>query len=283
MDGVFHADPHPGNVFVTDDGRLALLDLGMMSRIPNRMRQQLLQLLLAVSDGRSEKAADLAIEMSDKVDGEAAVDVKDFRRAVGELVGAVQDATVEEMQVGALVMAIARVSVDHGIRAPRELTMLGRALLHLDAVGRELAPGFDPNAAIRRHAAEVTSASMRKQLTPAHLFSSLLETAELARHLPQRINRILERVADNDLQIRIEALDERTLVDGFQKVANRIATALILAALIVGASMLMRVRTTFAIFGYPGFAMILFLLAAAGGLLLVLDIVRHDRDLRSRR
>lgn len=281
VDGLFHADPHPGNVFVTEDGRLGLIDLGMVSRVAPEARQRLLKLLLAVGEGNGDLAAEAALEMGEVVPDR--LDERRLRRRVGELVGRFEHTAVGDMEVGKVVMEISGIAMDCGVRVPRELTMLGRALLSLDAVGRVLAPDFDPNEAIRRHAGELTSRRMRQDLSPGALLQSVLETAEMVQEMPRRVNRILGLLANNELEIRVDSLDERAVVEGFQKVANRIATGLILAALIVGASMLMQVPTEFSLFGYPGFAMLCFLGAAAGGVLLLVDILRHDREVQPRR
>ena len=99
--------------------------------------------------------------------------------------------------------------------------------------------------------------------------------------LPRRMNSILDRVANNELAIRVDAIDERRLMEGLQKIANRITMGLILAALIVGAAMLMNVPTSFRTLGYPGLAMIFFVMAAAGGVWLMLSMV--FTDVRARR
>ena len=98
----------------------------------------------------------------------------------------------------------------------------------------------------------------------------------LPRNLPGRVNRILDAVGNNDLKIKVDAIDEKIVLEGLQKVANRITLGLILAALIVGAAMLMRVETSFQILGYPGFPLIFFLIAAIAGMALVASIVFYD-------
>jgi ubiquinone biosynthesis protein len=275
VDGVFHADPHPGNVFVTDDGRLALLDLGMTAHLGTGMQEQLLKLLLAVSEGQGEDAAQVAIDIGE-IDP-ARFDERTFRRRVVDLVGQYGHATFAEIEVGKIVLEISSAASEGGVRVPRELSMLGKALLNLDSVGRALAPDFDPNATIRRLAGDITTRRMMRQASPGKILSSVLETAEFARKLPGRVNRILDVIANNQLEIKVDTIDEATLVVGFQKVANRIATGLVLAALIVGAAMLMQVETDFVIFGYPGLAMLCFLAAAGGGLALLVAILLHDR------
>ena len=94
------------------------------------------------------------------------------------------------------------------------------------------------------------------------------------------MNTILDSIAKNELTVKVDAFEEHTLIDGFQKISNRIATGLILAALIVGAAMLMRVDTPFKVFGYPGLAMLCFAGAVIGGVWLLVEIALHDRKMR---
>src|SRR4030095_6004415 len=105
-DGFFHADPHPGNLLVTGDGHLALIDLGMVARITPRMQDQLLQLLLAVSEGRGDEAADYAVRL-----GEPRPDFRreDFTRRVRDIVADYQEVSLRDLQVGRLVMQVTRV------------------------------------------------------------------------------------------------------------------------------------------------------------------------------
>ena len=276
VDGLFHADPHPGNVFITDDDRLALLDLGMVSRISPAMREKLLRLLLAVSEGRGEEAADLSLAMAES-DPDRSPDQEDFRREIVGMVGEHQDLRVQEIDVGTLVLRISRVAADNGVRMPREMTMLGKTLLNLDMVGRTLAPDFDPNAAIRSKAAQIASEQMRTHLSPGNVLASVMETADFLQKLPGRVNRILDDLANNRLRFQADVIDEDALVEGFQKVANRIATGLVVAALIVGAAMLMDIETEFRLLGYPGLAMLLFGGAVGAGVWLLYDILAHDR------
>jgi predicted unusual protein kinase regulating ubiquinone biosynthesis (AarF/ABC1/UbiB family) len=274
VDGFFHADPHPGNVFLTDDGRIALLDLGMVGRIAPTLRDQLLKLVIAVSEGKGEEAADQVDTIGERLES---YDERDLRRRVGELVGAAQHTTMGELQMGRIVMEIARMAGECGVRIPSELTMLGKTLLHLDEVGRTLDPSFDPNASIRRNSTELLQQRMRQSISPGNLFASLLEAREFMGKLPERVNKVLDLLSSNSLRLRIDGIDERELISGLQKIANRIALGLVLAALIVGAALMMQVRTPFRIFGYPGLPMIFFLVAAAGGAALAGSIVVSDR------
>ncbi len=278
-DGMFHADPHPGNVFIVN-GRIALIDLGMVARVTPGLQERLLQLLLAVSDNHPDDAATVLLEIGEC--GEEA-DRKGFHRAITELLAQHNEMSFQPPQVGRAVLMLLKVAGDHGIRLPQELAMIGKTLLNLDEIGHVLAPHFDPNAAIRRHAADITQEQIGRDLSAASLFSTAVEMKSFVQRLPVRVNRILDRLADNEFRVHVDAIDEARLMEGMQKVANRIALGLVLAALIVGAALLMDVETPFRIFGYPGLAMLLFLAAAAGGGALAVAILANDIKSRGRR
>jgi ubiquinone biosynthesis protein len=274
VDGFFHADPHPGNVFLTDDHRIALFDLGMVGHVTPQLQENLLQLLLAVSDGRGDDVAGIAIKI-----GELREDFSEntFRQSVAALVSEYQGSKMDQIQVGRVVLEITQISGDNGLRVPAELTMLSKTLLNLDLVGQTLDPKFNPNASIRRNAEKILQQHVWKAFSPTNLFGSLLEMKDLAVRLPSRLNRILDAIARNELKIKVDTIDEHVIIEGLQKIANRITLGLLLAALIVGAALLMRVETSFRIFGYPGFAILCFLGVGGGSLFLIIRILMHDR------
>ena len=273
VDGFVHADPHPGNVILTDDGRIALLDVGMVTRLSPALQEKLLQLVMAVSEGHGDEAATIALKLADERDG---ADEPQFRRRVAEMVAENRDSKLGQIQVGKVVLAITEVSGDCGFRVPSEMTMLGKALLNLDEVGRTLDADFDPNATIRRQSAELTQRRMRQSFSAGNLFGTLIETKDFVERLPARVNKILDHIANNQIAVKVDAIDEELLLQGFQKVANRITVGLVLAAMIVGAAMLMRIETSWRILGYPGLAMLFFVAAAGGGLWLMFQILVTD-------
>jgi predicted unusual protein kinase regulating ubiquinone biosynthesis (AarF/ABC1/UbiB family) len=275
VDGFFHADPHPGNVFLTDDHRIALLDLGMVGHITPQLQENLLQLLLAVSDGRGDDAATVAIKIS-ALKEDFSEDT--FRQRVAALVSEHQGSQMDQIQVGRVVLEITQISGDNGLRVPAELTLLSKTLLNLDLVGQTLDPQFDPNASIRRNAEKILRQRVWKALSSSNLLGVLLEMKDLLLRLPSRFNRILDAIAHNELQVKLETINEDVFIEGLQKIANRITLGLVLAALIISAALLMRVETSFRIFGYPGFAILCFLGVGGGGLFLIIHILMNDRS-----
>ena len=279
VDGLFHADPHPGNVFLTDDDRIALLDLGMIGRVTGTFRDNLLRLLLAISEGRGDAAAEAAVKMGEPKEG---FDRKAFDRRIADLVNENRDAILSRLNAGKVTLEITKISADCWFRLPAEFTMIAKALLNIDRVVYTLDPTFDPNAVIREQANEILEQNIIKSMAPSNLLSGVVDLKEFAEKFPIRLNRILDQIGNNELRFKVDAIDEKIVLEGLQKVANRITLGLVVAALIVGASMLMRVETSFRIFGYPGLAMILFLLAAAAGVVLAFSIVFYDEKRRKR-
>jgi ubiquinone biosynthesis protein len=273
IDGIFHADPHPGNVFLTDDDRIALIDLGMVGRVTRSFQDNLLRLMLAISEGRGEMAAQAAIKMGEEKEG---FDRATFERRITDLVAENSDAILSKLNAGKVTLEITRVAADCWFRLPPEFTMIAKALLNLDRVVYSLDTHFDPNSIIRERANEILQRNILKSVAPNNLLSGVVDLKEFAEKLPTRVNRILDAVRDNELRFKVDAIDEKVVLEGLQKVANRITLGLIVASLIVGAAMLMRVETSFRIFGYPGLAMIFFLLAAAAGLALSVSILSTD-------
>src|SRR5215208_5789269 len=279
VDGIFHADPHPGNVFVTDDDRIALIDLGMVGRVTRTFQDNLLRLLLAISEGSGEMAAQAAIRMGEPKEG---FDRSSFERRITDLVADNSDAVLSRMNAGRVTLEITRISADCWFRLPAEFTMIAKALMNLDRVVYTVDPNFDPNIIIRERANEILQRNILKSVAPNNLLSGVVDLKEFVEKLPTRVNRLLDSAGNNELRFKVDAIDEKVVLEGLQKVANRITLGLVVAALIVGAAMLMRVETSFRIFGYPGLAMILFLLAAAAGLILAFSIIFYDEKRRSK-
>jgi predicted unusual protein kinase regulating ubiquinone biosynthesis (AarF/ABC1/UbiB family) len=279
VDGLFHADPHPGNVFITNDGRIALIDLGMVGHTAPLMQENLLKILLAISEGNGEAAAEIAIRMSEKLDEFAAVE---FRRRITQLVALQRDQGLEQLNVGRSLLEVSSIAQANGLIVPSELILLAKTMLQLDEVGRILDPTFDTNASVRRNVAELMVRRLRKDFTQGNVYSSVLELKDFTAGLPSRLNRIMDAVTNSEIEVKVKATDAKMVMDGMTKIANRITMGIVLAGLIVGASLLARVASSFQLFGYPGLAILCFTAAAVGSFSLVISIFISDYKSRKK-
>jgi predicted unusual protein kinase regulating ubiquinone biosynthesis (AarF/ABC1/UbiB family) len=280
VDGMFHADPHPGNVFLTDDGHIALIDLGMIGRIGPVLQENLLKLLIAVSEADSEQAGEIIIGISRTDEN---FNKEQFRRRMGQIIASSQNQSLEQLNVGKSLLDMSKTAIDNGLFVPSELTLLGKTLLQLDEIGKIIDPVFDPYEAFRRDIRTLLAQRLRKHASQGTVINSLLELKNLFTNLPARLNRILDAAANAELEVKVKAVDTKMLVEGFQKVANRITAGVILASLILGASLLMRIQTRFTLFGYPALAIICFLAAAAGGVWLLFSIFFQDEKIKKKK
>ena len=133
VDGIFHADPHPGNVFLTEDNRIALLDLGMVGRTTPAMQEHLLKLLLAIAEKDPETAATVVIGISQARED---FDRLEFVRLVRQVMAVQQEGGLQQMNIGRSLLNVSRSAADNGLFIPSELALLGKTLLQLDEVGK---------------------------------------------------------------------------------------------------------------------------------------------------
>ena len=272
-DGVLHADPHPGNLLVTDDGRIALLDLGMVATVPARVQTQVVKVLLAISDGDGEECARVLAEMGHPLeDYDPAAFRDEVAHLVSEAVGSGPD-----MEAGRVLVDLSRISGSHGLRPPAEMSMIGKALLNLDQATAHLDPTFAPAEAIRDNVSEIFASSLKT--SPGGILAAAIEAKEFTALLPKRANRILDAVSQGELRVNVDAIDEQRLHLVLQRVANRLTLGLIIAATIIGAAMMMRVETDARIFGFPAIAMVFFTVAVVAAVALGVQIVLTDRKL----
>lgn len=269
--GFLHADPHPGNVLITDDGRLALLDLGMVSSIAPRLRDQVIKLLVALGDGDGEEAAAVLAGLGHPLPD---FDAASFRSDVGHLVSEATSAG-PDVQAGATLVQLSQISGRHGLRPPAEMSMVGKALLNLDHTTLHLDPDFDPAAAVRDSLGTLLRSGLT--ISPAGVMSAALEAKEFTANLPRRGNRILDALAEGELSIRVHAIDEERLHTVLHRVANRLTMGIVIAATVLGAAMMMRVRTDHQVLGYPTVAMVFFVFAVLGGVALSVWVLLTDR------
>jgi len=278
--GEIHADPHPGNLLATDDGRLALFDLGMIAHVPPKLRERLLKLLFAAVDGRGEEVANETIAMGTRLE---CFDEERFMREVGQSVARYAAHSRSTMHSeGRLMLELVSMSTACGLRSPPELSLLGKTLLNLEQVADALDPTLDVKCIVEDHLEHVMRERLKQSFSASRIASELIEVQALLREAPRKVSDLLSLLSENRMQVRVDGIADSALMESLQKIANRISAGLVTAALIVASAMMMDVETGWKIGGYPAISLFLFVVGAALGLMIVLSALFGDRRAKPR-
>ena len=278
--GEIHADPHPGNLLLTRDSQIALLDLGMVAHVPPKRREQLLKMIFAAVDGRGEDVASEMVAMGTRLED---FDAERYQREIGQMVARYSNASGKRaVSEGRLVLDLTMLGSLCGLRTPPELSLLGKTLLNLEAVSNALNPELDVKKVVESHLEQIMRKRMMQAMSPAKLASDAMELHSLVSGAPRKLSNLLTLLSDNQLQVKVTGLEESHLMENIQKIANRISTGIIVAALIVASAMLMRQDGGPRLMGYPALATILFLIAAVLGLGIVVSALFRDRKAKPR-
>ncbi len=231
-DGLFHADPHPGNVFILPDGRLSLLDFGSTGELDEAMRDSLALLLEAVIKGDARAATEAYLEMThDNADVNRVALLNDIKAALYDI----RRSSTGDVSLGNAFDALVRAGTRNGVHNPGEFVQLTRAVVILEALIRGLAPGHDYMQSFRAQYARLTAKSLSATRVGSKTGKFVRDVARLLSEGPDDARRILHRVAEGDLGRlpRLEAAAER--LDGN---ARRLSSAIVCGALLISGSLL---------------------------------------------
>jgi len=248
------------------DVKLSLIDFGMTARLSSKMREQFVALLTALADNRGDAAAETLIEMGNPL---ADFDRVIYTRETAQLIARNYDLSIGEVEAGKVLYELINISYQRGLRLPAELTLLAKALFNLDGVTRSLDPLFSPMEAIREYANQLTAQRAKKDFSPRRLLQMASQGTEFLSTLPHRLDVITQRLATGDFETHVEVPQMQSLLDGLQKVANRIFSGLVVAALIIASAMLIDVRRSLGTIGFT--------IAGVIGLYMIASIIISDR------
>jgi predicted unusual protein kinase regulating ubiquinone biosynthesis (AarF/ABC1/UbiB family) len=275
VDGFFHSDPHLGNLLFVEPNKIGILDLGMVTKLGPELRGELLSLIVAISDGRGYEASEIAYRLVYPIES-VTEDMIFFKQSLARMVKDEHGKSVSRVKAGSVLFEVCKIASAAGLYFPPELSSIARTLMYLEELGSILDPKFDPNEAVKNQAVKLLKDNFKEDMSLSDVFLSTIEAKRVIEKIPSNFNKVLDDLANKKLSIKVDAIDEDKFMVGIQKIANRITSGLILAALIIGAAMLMNIKSNFILLGYPGFAIILFLIATFGSLFLLVNIFFRD-------
>ena len=272
-DGFFHADPHPGNVFYLPGNRLAFIDFGMVGRLNEGRRDQMIQLMLGMVRREPARVAEVMLDWS----GYVSVDEDSLIVEIQTFVDQYYGIPLKQLSLGAMLTDLVAILREYRIALPADLALLIKAFITLDGMGRELDPDFD----MAGEAMPMLEKSVRARYKPAALFKrgwrSVGEMLSMISDIPHDLSRLLRAARRGRLQIHIDVPHLKHVGNQLDGAANRLVVGIVVAAIIIGSSIVMTVPGGPTLLGLPVFGLLGYLGAAAGGVWLLLSIWKSNR------
>jgi predicted unusual protein kinase regulating ubiquinone biosynthesis (AarF/ABC1/UbiB family) len=261
--GIFHADPHRGNVFLTPDGRLALLDFGLIGRLDDDTRTSLALLLLAIAQNRADDVADLIISLSlTSTQSDEAGFVHELRRKLPRY----QWRPLADIKTGEGLADLQRLCLQHGIALPTSFALVGKTLSQAESIARTLDPSLDPVQMIRDEGWTVMAQEAEHRLEPNQVLAFGFTQLQPLLRFPRRLVQLVQKLETGTLKINVAPVELQDLERLLRSTANRVGAAMIISALLIASALMARVNHTLSVIGF---------LAAAGlGLYMLWRIAR---------
>ena len=235
-DGFFHADPHPGNIFYLPDGRIGVIDFGMVGRVSEQRRFQIVQLLHGLVERESAPVADVLMEWGE---GGGEVDEARLQADVGAFVDQYRGVPLKDLHMGLMLTDVTTILRDNGLSLPPDLALMIKAFLTLEGMGRQLDPDFDMAGAARPFLQRV----VLQRYSPRTLLKrgrrTALDAMELVGDLPRELRRLLRTARRGRLHMQVEVTSLKAFGEQVDRAANRLTMGVITAALVVGSSIVM--------------------------------------------
>ena len=277
-DGFFHGDPHPGNVFLLEDGRLCFHDFGIMGRLSAYDQEALAQLILAVSSGEVSWMVDAYFEMGVATEG---VDREAFTRDASQALDAYYEAAGKGYSFGEIVRQFALLSQRHRIKLPRQFLLVSKAFMLVESQALTLAPDFNALASLREYAPHLLG---RKLLQGANVqtefsrgFRSLRALHHAAALLPDILNRTVEALSSGKATLHIKHDQLQGLEAHIDRASNRLSLSLIIASVVIGSSIVMAFHSGPHYAGIPVLGLLGFVVASVMGLAWAVAILRSGK------
>jgi len=270
VEGVYHADPHQGNVLLTEDGRLALLDFGLLGRLDEDTRAGLALLLLALAQNRADDVAALVVSLSlTSTRSDQAGFVQDVRRKLPRF----HQRPLASIQAGQALADLQRAAIQRDIRLPTSFALVGKTLAQADSIARLLDPELDPVALIEKQSHEVMAREAERRLEPNRLAASVYTQLGPLARLPRSVGHLVSQLEQGTLSVGVVPTGLEELEHNLRSIANRMGAALIIGALLLASSLLVRAKDVEWL-GVAGFC-----LAGLLGLYMIWKIIRTPGEL----
>lgn len=277
-DGFFHADPHPGNLFVMPVGMIAFLDFGMVGRVSDDMKEIMANTFIALIEKDFDRLIDQYVELGivpDDID----LDIfrKDFKADLSDFLEPLYGLTLQEINFSRYLETIMHIAIKHNLKIPSDLLLINKAMLILDNIGRQLDPNFDFISAAEPYASKL----VRKKYSPSKFYEKTrkyaMDIGDFALLFPRQMKQIIKKVLKDDIQIKMFHVNLPDFIKDMDKSSNRISFALIVSAMLISSAIMHATKVPPIIFGISLFGISAFGFAFLLGIWLIIAIIKSGR------
>ncbi len=272
--GFFHGDPHPGNVLILADNVICLLDYGIVGRLDEALKSFISDILFAIVNRDVDEVVSQLLFAGDISEN---LDVRALKRDLATFIDSYYEIPLHDIQVGRMLLEFIEIVTLYNIRIQPDLMLLIKALVIIEGMGRTLDPDFD----MIEHLRPFMEKAWRQKFSPRRIVrdinSIMLSYVNLARDMPRDLKEIVNRINRNKFKIDLEHRGLDKFTTDFDRSVNRLSSSLILAALIVGSSIIMQTSRGPQLLGFPMLAFLGYTVAGVIGLWLVYAIIRSGR------
>jgi ubiquinone biosynthesis protein len=274
--GFFHADPHPGNIFVLPGDVICYLDFGMMGRLDLRLREEIADLIYGVVARDPPKATAALLRLAEH-DLDVEPDARHIERDVAEFLDRHLVSRLQQLDLSKLLQQLLDLVSKHRLRIPADLVMMLKAVGTVEGLGLMLDPDFDMVATARPYVQRLKLDRMRPGRIAREFYEYSTDLLQLAREIPSGLRDLLQMAKRGQFRMGFEHRGLEKMLDTHEKISNRIAFAIVVAALIVGSSLIVLSRIPPQWYDIPVVGLVGFIAAGVMGFWLLVSILRHGR------
>lgn len=276
-DGFFHADPHPGNILITGENEICMVDWGMVGRLTVGERYELIDLIHSVVEKDSERLTEAVIKIAVRKENELDIDRRSMEKDLLDILDLYFSIPIKELNLGQMLLDITQTMKKHRLIIPTDLAIMIKSLVTLEGIARHIYPDLDVIAEARPYVRNIMAQRFTPKLLWEKVFLTFSHILAIQGEIPKRLDHIVRKLEEGDLSIRFEHENLDELRYTLENISNRLTFGIIIGAIVIGSSMIITTGVPPLLFGYPALGVIGYLVSGILGLWLVFNIIRRRR------